>query len=369
MTSPGTELRKEKTVGVVLFQLGGPDSPEAVEPFLYNLFCDPDIIQLPLGRARAPLARLLASKRASKVQHHYAAIGGRSPIRELTEQQVSALQAELSKSLRARVVLAMRYWHPLTEEAVAKLEPARPDELVNELVNGPVGEPVNELVDGPVDELVLLPLYPQYSKTTTGSSLNEWKRKYTARPGVPVHTVAHFYDHPVYIRALVEKINQGLERFSAPASLHLVFSAHGVPVSVVKAGDPYTRQTEETVRLVMEAGGWQHPHLLCYQSKVGSGRWVGPTLLASLRALGRCGIANVMVVPISFVTDHVETLNEINIQAREEASRAGITGFQVMPALNDSPTFIACLADLVRSQVSGVRSQVSASDHRFEPGT
>ena len=357
MTSPGTELRKEKTVGVVLFQLGGPDSPEAVEPFLYNLFCDPDIIQLPLGRARAPLARLLASNRASKVQYHYAAIGGRSPIRELTERQVSALQAELSKSLRARVVLAMRYWHPLTEEAVAKLEPARPD------------EPVSELVNGPVDELVLLPLYPQYSKTTTGSSLNEWNRKYTARPGVPVHTVAHFYDHPVYIRALVEKINQGLERFSAPANLNLVFSAHGVPVSVVKAGDPYTRQTEETVRLVMEAGGWQHPHLLCYQSKVGSGRWVGPTLLASLRGLGRGGIANVLVVPISFVTDHVETLNEINIEAREEATRAGITGFQVMPALNDSPTFIACLADLVRRQVSGVRSQVSASDRRLEPGT
>ena len=357
MTNPGTELRKEKTVGVVLFQLGGPDSPEAVEPFLYNLFCDPDIIQLPLGRARAAIARLLASKRASKVQHHYAAIGGRSPIRELTEQQASALQAELSKSLRARVVLAMRYWHPLTEEAVAELESAGPDGLVD--------EPVDE----PVDELVLLPLYPQYSKTTTGSSLNEWNRKYTTRSGVPVHTVAHFYDHPVYIRALVEKINQGLERFSPPANLHLVFSAHGVPVSVVKAGDPYTRQTEETVRLVMEAGGWQHPHLLCYQSKVGSGRWVGPSLVASLRGLGRGGIANVLVVPISFVTDHVETLNEINIEAREEASRAGITGFQVMPALNDSPTFIACLADLVRGQVSGVRFQVSASGHRLEPGT
>ena len=336
-----TELRKEKTIGVVLFQLGGPDSPEAVEPFLYNLFCDPDIIQLPLGRVRAPIARLLASKRASKVQHHYAAIGGRSPIRELTEQQMRALQAELLKSMRARVVLAMRYWRPLTEEAVAKLESAGPDEVPGV----------------PVDELVLLPLYPQYSKTTTGSSLNEWKRKYTARPGVPVHTIPHFYDHPGYIRALVERIHQGLARFSPSTNLHLVFSAHGVPVSVVEAGDPYTRQTEETVRLVMEAGRWHRPHLLCYQSKVGSGRWVQPSLLATLRGLGRRGVANVLVVPISFVTDHVETLNEINIEAREEASRAGITGFQVMPALNDSPTFIACLADLVRSQVSGLRLQ------------
>ncbi len=319
---------EEKTVGVVLFQLGGPDSPEAVEPFLYNLFCDPDIIDLPVGRwARAPLARLVAKARARKVQHHYAAIGGRSPIRELTERQANALEAELGRSLRARVVVAMRYWHPLTKEAIAKLEAAG------------------------ANELVLLPLYPQYSKTTTGSGLNEWNRKYTPRPEVEVHTIRHFYDHPLYLRALAEKINLGLQSFEAPGDVHLVFSAHGVPASVIEAGDPYVRHTEETVRLVMQTGAWPNPHLLCYQSKVGAGRWVQPSLLDSLRELGRRGVKRVVVVPISFVSDHVETLNEINIEAREVAQCAGIAGFELMPALNDSPAFIAALADLVLTAV------------------
>ncbi len=326
----------EKTVGVALFQLGGPDSPEAVEPFLYNLFSDPDIIDLPLGRwARQPLARLMAAKRARHVQRHYAAIGGRSPIRELTELQARALEAELRKSVPARVVIAMRYWHPLTEEAVAQLEAAG------------------------VGELVLLPLYPQYSKTTTGSSLNEWNRKYTPRAEVPVHTIREFYAHPLYIRSLVEKINLGLERVGSAAGVYLLFSAHGVPVSVIEAGDPYVQHTEQTVRLVMEAGGWRHPHQVCYQSKVGAGRWVQPTLIGSLRELGARAAKNVLVIPISFVSDHVETLNEINIEARKEAERAGITGFEMMPALSDSPTFIAALADLVLKQVSGVRRQVS----------
>lgn len=336
---------EEKTVGVVLFQLGGPDSPEAVEPFLYNLFSDPDIIDLPVGRwARQPLARLAASSRAKKVQHHYAAIGGRSPIRELTERQAAALEVELGRSLRARVVVAMRYWHPLSEEAIAKLEAAG------------------------VNELVLLPLYPQYSKTTSGSSLNEWKRKYKPRPDVPVRTIHHFYDHSLYLQALVEKINLGLQSFALPENVQLVFSAHGVPVSIIEAGDPYVGQTEETVRLVLKAGGWRNPHLLCYQSKVGPGRWVQPSLVNTLRQLGRQGVRNVLVIPISFVSDHVETLNEINIEAREIAEQAGIAGFAMMPALNDSPTFITALADLVLKEVSGIRCQVSVKAGHVEPG-
>ncbi len=320
-------------IGVVLFQLGGPDSPQAVEPFLYNLFSDPDIIDLPLGRwARQPLARLMAAKRARHVERRYASIGGRSPIRELTELQARALEAELRKSLPARVVLAMRYWHPFTEEAIAELD------------------------DAGIREIVLLPLYPQYSRTTTGSSFNEWRRQYRPRSGVPVRAIEHFYAHPLYLRAVVENINLSLARFDAASDVHLLFSAHGVPLSVLGAGDPYIRQTEETVRLVMEAGGWRHAHLLCYQSKVGSGRWVQPSLVGSIRELAARGVKNLLVVPISFVTDHVETLNEINIEARELAARAGITAFEMMPALNDSPTFIAALADLVRM---AVREQVS----------
>ena len=314
----------EHTVGVVLFQLGGPDSPEAIEPFLYNLFCDPDIIDFPLGRwAREPLARLVASKRAKHVAHHYGSIGGRSPLRELTGLQARALETRLRDTLDARVAVAMRYWHPFTAEAIADLEAAG------------------------AQELVLLPLYPQYSKTTTGSSLNEWSRRYTPRPGVSVHVVRQYHDHPMYIRSLVEKIDESLARFPTAAPVYLLFSAHGIPMKVVEKGDPYVAQIEETTRLVVQTGGWAHPYRVCYQSKVGSGRWVQPTLIGSIRELAAQGVRNLLVAPVSFVSDHVETLSEINIEAREEAERRGIAQFEMRPALNDSPLFIAALADLV----------------------
>lgn len=314
----------KSNLGVVLFQLGGPDSREAIEPFLYNLFCDPDIIDLPLGRwARQPLARLVASKRAKHVENHYGSIGGRSPIRELTDRQARALESQLNRELPAKVVVAMRYWHPFTEEAISQLEAAG------------------------ATEIVLLPLYPQYSKTTTGSSFNEWDRRYTPRPDIPVHRIHSYPSHPGYVDALVEKINQGLAAFEPGAEVYMLFSAHGVPVKVIEAGDPYVRHIEETTMEVMRRGRWRHSHHVCYQSKVGSGRWVQPTLIGSLRELGAKGVENVFIVPVSFVSDHVETLNEIAIEAREEARRVGITGFGMMEALNDSPRFISALADLV----------------------
>ena len=427
------------SVGVVLFQLGGPDSLESVEPFLENLFSDPDIIDFPFARlARPALARLIASRRAKHARQHYASIGGRSPLRELTELQATALERELRKSIEARVFVAMRYWHPSTEEAV------------------------REIHAQPLRRLVLLPLYPQYSRTTAGSSLNEWNRRYqpnkAAREGgdcPAVRVVRQFYDRPAYVNAVVERINQGLERFgsvnrrSAAATAHgpalepfachsdsersqeeeslysaqgklregaspairggagavaaidgcpagdrpdrrpatprlpndvdspaaaaldgaespakppqdtassrlqpstdvrLVFSAHGVPQSVIEAGDPYQEQVEATVRLVMGRGGWRNPYALCYQSRVGPGRWLEPSLRQTLVRLAREGAENVLVIPIAFVSDHVETLSEIGIEARELAYRLGIRQFEVMPALNDSPKFIQALADLV----------------------
>jgi ferrochelatase len=325
----------EKAVGVVLFQLGGPDSLEAVEPFLFNLFSDPDIIDFPFVRlARPVLARLVASRRARKVQEHYARIGGKSPIRELTERQATALERELRKRLDARVFVAMRYWRPLTEEAIQAVEAHT------------------------FRQLILLPLYPQYSKTTTGSSLNEWHRQYaTARNPTPTKTIREFYDHPLYLQAVVEKMNQGLERFlplpSSPglSDVHLVFSAHGLPISVIEAGDPYRTQVEATAKLVMECGGWSNPHEVCYQSRVSPGRWLEPTLHTTLRRLAAQHAERILVIPISFVTDHVETLYEIDIEAREEARHAGIRQFEVMPALNDSPKFIQALAELVRREV------------------
>jgi ferrochelatase len=312
-----------RKIGVVLFQLGGPDSLEAVEPFLYNLFSDPEIIDFPFARlARPTLAKLVARNRAGKVQHHYKEIGGGSPIRELTERQARALEQELGRTLEARVWVAMRYWHPLAEEVVREVTTAQPEELV------------------------LLPLYPQYSKVTTGSSLNEWKRRANGL-SLPTRVVPEFYRHPLYLDAMAERINQALERFPVGQPPALVFSAHGVPLSVIESGDPYRRQTEETVGLVMRRGGWSNPDFLCYQSRVGPGRWTEPMLHTTLQNLRASGAKRVLVVPISFVTEHIETLHEIDLEAREQAEKLGFEQFEMMPALNDSPKFIQCLADLV----------------------
>jgi ferrochelatase len=312
-----------RRVGVVLFQLGGPDTLAAIEPFLYNLFCDPDIIDFPFARiGRKPLAKLISTTRARKVQHHYTTIGGGSPIRRFTERQARALEAELANhGLDALCFVAMRYWHPFTREAVAQLQAAR------------------------CDEVVLLPLYPQYSSTTTGSSLNEWRRLFHAE--VPVHNVAAFYRHPIYLDAVIEKIEAALDRFRVPERAEIVFSAHSVPISVIAKGDPYQRHIEDTVRLLMERGGWPNHHRLCYQSKVGASKWLQPSLHRTLHDLAREKVREVCIVPVAFVSDHVETLGEIDHEMREVAARLGIVQFEMSTGLNDSPKFISALAQLV----------------------
>lgn len=316
-----------KRVGVVLFQLGGPDSLAAVEPFLYNLFCDPDIIDFPFSRiGRRPLAKLISSTRAKKAAQHYAAIGGGSPIRKFTDQQATALEARLIREgVDARCVVAMRYWHPFTAEAITRLEAAE------------------------VDQVVLLPLYPQYSSTTTGSSLNEWRRHWTGT--IPTFCVQTFYRDPLYIDALVEKINEALVGFPDPGSVQLVFSAHSIPVAVIEKGDPYQRQIEETVELVMERGAWSNAHRLCYQSKVGASRWLQPSLHTMLREMATEKVREVCIIPISFVSDHVETLGEIDHCAREEARLLGIERFAMTQGLNDSPKFIEALAATVLAAI------------------
>ena len=227
--------RTSRRVGIVLFQLGGPDTLEAIEPFLYNLFCDPDIIDFPFARiGRKPLAKLISTTRARKVQHHYASIGGGSPIRRHTERQARALEAELrGQGIDGRCFVAMRYWHPFTREAIEQLRAAQ------------------------CDEVVLLPMYPQYSSTTTGSSLNEWRRLFSA--DVPVHCVETFYRNTIYLDAVIEKVNEALSRFPAPNRPEIVFSAHSIPMSVIEKGDPYQRQIEETVRLLDRARRMAQP--------------------------------------------------------------------------------------------------------------
>ncbi len=312
-----------RRVGVVLFQLGGPDTLAAIEPFLYNLFCDPDIIDFPFARiGRKPLAKLISTTRARKVQHHYATIGGGSPIRRYTERQARALEAELTnQGMDVRCFVAMRYWHPFTSEAIAQLHAAQ------------------------CDEVVLLPLYPQYSSTTTGSSLNQWGRLFCG--DLPIHNVGPFYRHPMYLDAIIEKIEEALARFPLPGRAEIVFSAHSVPMSVIAKGDPYQRQIEETVALLMQRGGWPNRHRLCYQSKVGASKWLQPSLHRTLRDLAAEKAREVCIVPVAFVSDHVETLGEIDHEAREKARTLGITHFEMSAGLNDSRKFVLALAQLV----------------------
>jgi protoporphyrin/coproporphyrin ferrochelatase len=316
-------VKTKRRVGVVLFQLGGPDTLEAIQPFLFNLFCDPDIIDFPGARiGRRPLAKLISVTRAKKVQHHYSVIGGGSPIRRFTEQQAQALESTLVDSgLDARCFVAMRYWHPFTAEAIEKVAAAN------------------------CDELVLLPLYPHFSSTTTGSSFNEWDRRF--RPDVPVHRVQSFYRNELYLSSLVERVEEGLARFPQPERAEIVFSAHSVPQAVIDRGDPYQRQIEEMVELLMARGGWGNLYHLCYQSKVGASKWLQPSLHDTLRVLAADSVRELCVVPVSFVSDHVETLGEIDHEARQEAQELGFTQFEVTRGLNDSPTFINALASLV----------------------
>src|ERR1700720_2212833 len=223
----------KKRVGIVLFQLGGPDSLQAVEPFLLNLFLDPDIIPMgPLGFLRRPLAKMISSRRSIPVAGKYAEIGRRSPIGLLTERQRVRLVAAVAPYIDPVAVTAMRYWHPMTAEAIETLRKA-----------------------GPLDEIVLLPLYPHFSYATTLSSLKEWRRVYgEPDSGPPQRTVSQFYDHPLYVQAMAQRIGSVLRQFDDSSRVHLVFSAHGLPMSLVEKGDPYPSQIEATVRLVCEEG-------------------------------------------------------------------------------------------------------------------
>ncbi len=325
-------MKTEKTA-VILFQLGGPDSLDAVEPFLYNLFCDPDIFDFPLASLiRKPLARMIASMRAREVGHRYITIGSKSPILELTKLQAEALETELRKEIDARVFVAMRYSNPDIEFAVQSLSKAH------------------------FDKIVLLPLYPQYSKTTTGSSINEWHRqlkKYKFSPPNEI-IIKDFFDDHTYLESLVDQINLTLYKFvNIPSrEIHLVFSAHGIPETLVTAGDPYKSQIEKTVELVLAKGNWNLPYTLCYQSKVGPLKWVGPSLTETITILSQTGNRYLLVVPISFVSEHIETLFEIDVEARQVATNLGVKQFEMMPALNAQPKFIKALKNLVIESIN-----------------
>lgn len=317
-------------LGVVLLQLGGPASLADVQPFLEGMLGDPDLFQAPIPkRIRSTLARLAAKWRAGKVRQLYAAIGGKSPIGAITRRQAELLEGHLSATTPCRVFVAMRYGNPSSEDAI------------------------NEIREVGCDRLILLPLYPHYCGATTGSSFREWQKR-CEQAGLRLLTqrIESYADSPAYISAVADRVREALARFPPGCEPHLVFSAHGLPRSYIKRGDPYQQQIEASVRLVLRELDLNHSHVLCYQSKVGPQRWLEPSLPDTLRRLGKNGTDAVLVIPISFVSDHLETLSEIDIEAREAALGWGIRHFQTTEGLNDSPTFISALAELVRAALN-----------------
>ncbi|MEM7592814.1 MAG: ferrochelatase [Cyanobacteria bacterium P01_A01_bin.83] len=315
-------------IGVLLLNLGGPDRIEDVRPFLYNLFSDPEIIRLPIKALQKPLAWLISTLRAKTSQSNYLEIGGGSPLREITEAQAKALEDKLAElGQDAKIYVGMRYWHPFTEEAIAKIKK-----------------------DG-VEEVVVLPLYPQFSISTSGSSFRVLEEMWKGDPilkDIEYTLVSSWYDNPGYLQSMADLIGQELDKFPEPDKAHVFFSAHGVPVSYVEeAGDPYQKQIEECTRLIMQTLGRDNEYTLAYQSKVGPVEWLQPYTDKALEELGAKGIKDLAVVPISFVSEHIETLQEIDIEYREVAQEAGIENFHRVPALNVYPGFIDSLAKIV----------------------
>lgn len=315
-------------IAVVLFNLGGPDSVESVEPFLYNLFCDPDIFNLPFGQKL--FAKLISSRRAPKVAGEYKLIGGKSPINEWTEKQRSMLEINLHKDYKSLdVYTAMRYWNPLTANIVDKVESKN------------------------YDKIILLPLYPHYSITTTGSSFNEWNRHYKGDKS-KLFFVNDYYINQKYLEAINQRIDETILRFpeKVESEIQIVFSAHGTPVSLVKKGDPYSNHIKQTVEAVMKFRKHSHNHHLCFQSKVGPMKWLEPATAKMIEELASQNKKNLLIVPISFVSDHVETLFELDIEYRHVAEKVGIENYIVMKGLNDSHLFIEALSNLVKEKLN-----------------
>jgi len=315
-------------VGVLLLNLGGPDKLEDVGPFLYNLFSDPEIIRLPFRWLQKPLAWFIASRRTKTSQGNYKQIGGGSPLRRITEEQGEALKKQLGYlGQEANIYVGMRYWHPYTEEAIA------------------------QITQDNIEHLVILPLYPQFSISTSGSSFRLLEKLWQEDPklqGIDYTVIPSWYKQPGYLQAMAELIAKELEEFPNADEVHIFFSAHGVPKSYVEeAGDPYQQEIEECTALIMQTLNRPNVHTLAYQSRVGPVEWLQPYTEDALKELGAQGVKDLVVVPISFVSEHIETLQEIDIEYREVAEESGIHNFRRVPAPNTNPVFINALADLV----------------------
>ena len=304
---------------VILVNLGGPEVQQEIRPFLFNLFNDSDRIKLPFGKkGQSFFARIISNIIASKSAGFYSQIGGGSPIRYNTIKQAHALEAVLQKEGEFRVFAAQRYWHPFISEIVEQLQ------------------------QGKYENIILLPLFPQYSNTTTLSIINEWVRNAQKLPDP--HIVQRFNRYPKYIQACSEQILGKIDDFSERP--HILFSAHSIPESQVKNGDPFEDEILETVDLIME-DFHGYGHSLCYRSKMGPIKWLEPDITSELRELYNRGIRNILVFPVGFVSENLETLYELYIINRDVAEDMGYTQYERADTVQDHPLFIECLQELV----------------------
>lgn len=339
-------LEAGDVVGVVMMSHGGPGREADIEPFLYRLFMDPALIDLPVpGALRDWMSRLAARRRARSLREDYRQIGGGSPANRLALEQAHALEARLNGRLGPltgaafRTYVATRYWEPSSQEAAGQMQ-----------------------ADG-VTKVVLLPLFPQYSKTTTGSSVLYWKAAEEAGeiPAWPTSLVREYATHPLFVQALGERIDEGLQRFprSLREHVHLVFSAHGTPLrEMKKRRDPYCCLIHATVQAVMDlrAEKEERPFRVAFQSKIGPGEGLTPSTRATIEELAAEGQKAVLLVPVTFVSEHAATAFELDIALREEALRAGIEHYEVTSGLNCHPLFIEALAEVVAAQVAAGRA-------------
>ncbi|MEI7931861.1 MAG: ferrochelatase, partial [Alphaproteobacteria bacterium] len=313
-------------IAIVLFNLGGPDSLQAVQPFLQNLFSDPAIISIP-APFRQILARVISKGRAKTSSVNYAMLGGASPLLKETEGQAAALAAALAKRRKGdevRTFIAMRYWHPLTEDAAKEVAAFAPDEII------------------------LLPLYPQYSTTTTRSSVKAWRKAYKG-PG-RTREVCCYPAEASFVKAHADLVAAALKAHRQ-RPMRVLFSAHGLPEKIIASGDPYQKQVEATAAAVVAALGGKVDHAVCYQSRVGPLKWIGPSTVEAIQSAVNEG-KGVIVCPIAFVSEHVETLVELDHDYKDQADAMGCVNYHRIPTLSLDAMFTASLADLVEGALS-----------------
>jgi protoporphyrin/coproporphyrin ferrochelatase len=327
----GNVLTINRKTGVVLLNMGGPDTLDDVQPFLYNLFCDREIIRLGPALLQKPLAWLISHRRAPKSKANYAQIGGGSPLKTITYNQAKALEQSLCQDGAYAVTIAMRYWPPLADEAIMSL------------------------LEKGVEQIVALTLYPHFSRATTGSSVANFQRCLSRlAPNLPLRVIRSWPTQTSYIKAVAENIIFGLQSFDTP-EVTLVYSAHSLPVSFIKEGDPYVDHIKQSILAIEKITGRQGR--ICYQSRSGPVEWLSPSTPEMLVQLACEGCKNILVVPISFISDHIETLYEINILYKERAAQLGMR-LQACPSLNLNPTFIAGLRQLVIDESNGHASNI-----------